>query len=92
MSNEDSYKLEEAFIEEEVHDALLDPNKDKARGPNGFSLTFWQYCWDFVKELLALYKDFLARCTFDSKRKGFKPLSLVGSLYKILAKVPTNRL
>ncbi|RVW24927.1 hypothetical protein CK203_079528 [Vitis vinifera] len=67
---------QEAFIEEEVHDALLDPNKDKARGPNGFSLTFWQYCWDFVKELLALYKDFLARCTFDSKRKGFKPLSL----------------
>lgn len=92
MSNEDSYKLEEAFIEEEVHDALLDPNKDKARGPNGFSLTFWQYCWDFVKELLALYKDFLARCTFDSKRKGFKPLSLVGSLYKILAKGPSNRL
>ena len=30
--------------------ALSDLNGDKAPGPDGFSLSFWQFSWDFVKD------------------------------------------
>ncbi|RVX10936.1 putative mitochondrial protein [Vitis vinifera] len=64
--------LEVPFIEEEVLAALSCLNGDKAPGPNGFSMAFWQACWDVGG-------------TEDPK--DFKPVSLVGSLYKLLAKV-----
>lgn len=48
LSNENSCRLEEVFTEKKIHDALIDLNRDKALRPNGFSLTFWQHCGDFV--------------------------------------------
>ena len=42
--------LELPFFETEVHAALMDMNGDKALGPDGFTVRFWQSCWDFVKE------------------------------------------
>ena len=36
--------LELPFIEGEVQAALMDMNGDKAPGPDGFSLFFWQSC------------------------------------------------
>ncbi|RVW31082.1 hypothetical protein CK203_093146 [Vitis vinifera] len=41
--------LEVPFSEEEIHSALLELNGDKAPGPNGFTVAFWQACWDFMK-------------------------------------------
>ena len=32
------------FIEEEIHAALMGMNGDKAPGPNGFTVAFWQFC------------------------------------------------
>lgn len=40
----DATKLVEPFLKEEVFKALLDLNGDKALGPNGFSMAFWQCC------------------------------------------------
>ena len=37
------------FTEDEVHTALMEMNEDKAPGPDGFTMAFWQSCWDFVK-------------------------------------------
>ena len=32
---------------------------DKAPGPNGFTLAFWQDCWDVVKsEVMSFFRDF----------------------------------
>ena len=45
----DSEALETPFSEEEVLVALSNLSGDKAPGPDGFSLAFWQQCWDFVK-------------------------------------------
>lgn len=32
---------------------------DKALGPDGFSMAFWQFSWDFVKlEVMNFFRDF----------------------------------
>ena len=57
--------LELPFSESEVHAALMDMNGDKAPGPDGFTLAFWQSCWDFVKEeILDMFKEFHEQNSF----------------------------
>ena len=85
-------------------------NGDKAPGPDGFTLAFWQFCWDIVKhEVMGFFAEFHSSSRFERSlnstfivlipKKGgtddlkdFRPISLVGSLYKILVKVLANRL
>ena len=50
LGNQDATYLEVLFSEEEVFTALSNLNGDKAQGPDGFPMTFWQLNWDFVKE------------------------------------------
>ena len=58
-------KLEKPFTEEEVHSVLLNLNGDKAPGPNGFTIAFWQFSQDFVKmDITDLFKDFHERSRF----------------------------
>ena len=38
------------FTEEEIYAALMDMNGDKALGPDGFTVAFWQSSWELVKE------------------------------------------
>ncbi|RVW91675.1 LINE-1 reverse transcriptase-like [Vitis vinifera] len=110
IDGEEAARLEEAFIEEEVFSALSDMNGDKAPGPDGFSLSFWQFNWEFVKvEVMGFFKEFHERGRFVRslnstflvlipKKAGaedlrdFRQISLVGGLYKLLAKVLANRL
>ncbi|RVW73916.1 hypothetical protein CK203_056319 [Vitis vinifera] len=55
---EEAARLEEAFTEEEVFSTLSNMNGDKAPGPDGFSLSFWQFSWEFVKvEVMGFFKD-----------------------------------
>ena len=107
---EEAARLEESFSVDEVFSALSDLNGDKAPGPDGFSLAFWQFCWDFVKdEVLGFFKDFYEGGKFvrslnttflvlipnkcgAEDLSDFRPISLVGGLYKLLAKVLANRL
>ena len=57
--------LEVPFTEEEIHSALLDMNVDKAPGPDGFTVAFWQFYWDFVKEeIVDLFKEFFEQKSF----------------------------
>ncbi|RVW15964.1 putative ribonuclease H protein [Vitis vinifera] len=81
IDGEEAARLEEVFTEEEVFSALSDMNGDKAPGPDGFSLSFWQFSWEFVKVEAG-----------EEDLRDFRPISLVGGLYKLLAKVLANRL
>ena len=42
--------LEMPFTKEEIYIALMDMNGDKALGPDGFTVAFWQSSWELVKE------------------------------------------
>ncbi|RVW17271.1 Transposon TX1 uncharacterized 149 kDa protein [Vitis vinifera] len=97
--------LEIPFTEGEVFAALSDLGKDKAPGPDGFTMAFWLFSWELVKvEIMGFFKEFHERGRFVKslnatflvivpKRGGaedlkdFRPISLVGSLYKLLAKI-----
>ena len=51
-------RLKEPFFEE-VFDTLKGFNGDEALGLDGFSMAFWQFSWEFVKEeVMRFFKEF----------------------------------
>ncbi|RVW55071.1 LINE-1 reverse transcriptase-like [Vitis vinifera] len=65
LSSQEAGNLELPFSEDEIHSALLEMDGDKAPGPDGFTVAFWQECWDFVKEeILELFKEFYEQKSF----------------------------
>lgn len=110
ISRDEAEWLERPFEEEEVTNVVRGLNGDKAPGPDGFSLAFFQFCWYMVKrDVLLMLDEFVKEGIFvknlnvsfivliskipgATELKDFRPISLVGGVYKILAKVLANRL
>ncbi|RVX09335.1 hypothetical protein CK203_015353 [Vitis vinifera] len=96
--------LEKPFTEEEVFRALSGLLWRESARPDGFSMVFWQFSWDFVTEevmnflgqfhetgsfvrsLNATFLVLIPKKGGAEDLKDFRPISLVGGLYKWLAK------
>ena len=61
----DSTVLEAPFTEEEVHGVVTDMAGDKAPGPDGFPMAFFQCCWGIVKkDVMELFHHFHTHGSF----------------------------
>jgi len=61
----EAYSLELPFEEREVLEVVKGLNRDKAPGPNGFTLVFFQDCWDVIKtDLMGVFQDFHTHSKF----------------------------
>jgi len=57
--------LELPFEEKEVLEVVKCMNRDKALGPDGFTLAFFQDCWDVIKsDLMGVFQDFYTHSKF----------------------------
>ncbi|RVW87592.1 putative ribonuclease H protein [Vitis vinifera] len=59
ISGESGVWLDRPFTEEEVRMAVFQLNKEKAPGPDGFTIAVYQECWDVIKEdLMRVFLEF----------------------------------
>jgi hypothetical protein len=94
LDEEEEAWLERPVDEEEIFNVVMGFNGDKAPGPNGFPLSFFQHCWHIVKHDIltvahechmhnqfekSLNATFIALIPKKSMEvKDFRPISLVG--------------
>jgi hypothetical protein len=73
--------LERDFGEEEVRKVVTAMAGDKAPGPDGFSMAFFQACWDVLRvDIMKVFSDFHARGKFEK--------SLNASFITLIPKIP----
>ncbi|RVX12865.1 LINE-1 retrotransposable element ORF2 protein [Vitis vinifera] len=107
---EEILRLESPFTEEEIFKAIFQMDRDKASGPDGFTIAVFQDCWEVIKEdLVKVFAEFhrsgiinqstnasfivlLPKKSMSRRSSDFRPISLITSLYKIIAKVLVGRL
>jgi hypothetical protein len=59
LSDSEALSLEDPFEEKEVWEVIKGMDRDKAPGPDGFSMAFFQDCWDVIKgDFMAVFADF----------------------------------
>jgi hypothetical protein len=65
LNGEEASSLEDPFEEREVREVIKGMDRDKAPGPDGFFMAFFQDCWEVVKEdFMAVFEEFHARGKF----------------------------
>ncbi|RVW89836.1 LINE-1 retrotransposable element ORF2 protein [Vitis vinifera] len=61
ISGESASRLESPFTEEEIYKAIFQMDRDKAPGPDGFTIAVFQDCWEVIKEDLIIAKVLAGR-------------------------------
>jgi hypothetical protein len=73
--------LEREFTEEEVRKVVKSMVGDKAPSPDGFSMAFFQACWEVLRvDIMKVFNEFHARGKFE--------LSLNTSFITLISKTP----
>jgi hypothetical protein len=81
LSEGEAASLEAPFLEKEVKDVIFGMDGNKAPGPDGFSLAFFQACWEVLKnDIMAIFSDFHARGKFEK--------SLNSTFISLIPKIP----
>ncbi|RVX13542.1 hypothetical protein CK203_020986 [Vitis vinifera] len=74
ISEESAISLVAPFTEEEISKAIFQMDRDKAPGPDGFTIAVFQDCWDVIKEdLVRVLQSFIGA---ELSIKALMPLSL----------------
>ena len=59
ISEESASRLDSPFSEEEIFNAIFQLDRDKASGPDDFTIAVFQDCWDVIKEdLVRVFAEF----------------------------------
>ena len=100
--------MERPFDREEVLQVLQNLQGDKAPGPDGITMTFFQKCWRIVEvDVMAFFGEVYEYGRFERSLnatfislipkkinamniRDFRPISLIGCIYKLVAKVLAN--
>jgi hypothetical protein len=81
ISAVEASSLEAPFLEKEVKEVIFGMDGNKALGPDGFSMAFFQAYWGVLKEdIMAVFADFHARGKFEK--------SLNSTFISLIPKVP----
>ena len=66
ISEEDAIWLDRPFDEDEVYGVIHGFNGDKAPGPDGLSMAFFQPCWSVLKkEIMEVFQNFHIQVVFE---------------------------
>lgn len=64
-------ELERPFSEEEVHNVVYGIDEAKAPGPDGFSILFFQECWDtIIEDLMRVFEEFFDRSALNKSMRS----------------------
>ncbi|RVW51835.1 putative ribonuclease H protein [Vitis vinifera] len=59
ISEESASRLDSLFSEVEIYNVIFQLNRDKASGPDGFTIAMFQDCWDVIKDdLVRVFAEF----------------------------------
>ncbi|RVX07516.1 hypothetical protein CK203_025219 [Vitis vinifera] len=59
ISEESASRLDSPFSEVEIYNAIFQLDRDKASGPDGFTIAVFQDCWDVIKDdLVRVFAEF----------------------------------
>ena len=65
ITKDEAARLEIPFTVDEVFIALSNLNGDKAPGPDDFTLAFWKFSWEIVKnDIMRMFKKFFESAKF----------------------------
>ncbi|WMV15865.1 hypothetical protein MTR67_009250 [Solanum verrucosum] len=110
ITEEEKVWLQRPFEEEEIRVCLNLCAKEKAPGPDGYPMVFFQTFWALLKEDItntiqffhsnqifeksfnATFIALIPKKPGASELKDFRPISLVGGVYKIIARLLVERL